>query len=231
MDSSDKGVFLNEQITPKLLAVLHDADKYAVIVSPYLDLDRWEHAKAAIEGAVRRGIDLQFIVRNEPKIVQGQDVLWLLNQQIKVFSINNLHAKIYLNDRTTLVSSMNLTQFSAANSWEFALVVRDPQDIRLIRQFVKDDLLKRASPVRGPSLVDKVRGYVNKFANLGHCIRCGNAEDFDTQYPLCDDCYERWSQFGNPDYSEKFCHSCGQPSNVSYARPLCRSCYQQSTRS
>lgn len=60
----------------------------------------------------------------------------------------------------------------------------------------------------------------------GSCIRCGCKIDYNTNRPLCEDCYQIWVQFGNIDYAERFCHKCGKEfmDCISYRKPLCRKC-------
>ena len=46
----------------------------------------------------------------------------------------------------------------------------------------------------------------------GYCIRCGCKIEFNIERPMCYDCYQSWSIYGNLDYPEKFCHYSGEKS-------------------
>jgi len=59
----------------------------------------------------------------------------------------------------------------------------------------------------------------------GHCIRCSDRIDHNTDKPFCYSCFKTWAQFSNENYSENYCHSCGRSYSTSMARPECRSCY------
>ncbi len=59
-----------------------------------------------------------------------------------------------------------------------------------------------------------------------YCIRCGSGISYDTEHPLCEDCYKKWAVYKDPDYRERQCHRCGDKQKTSYARPLCRECYR-----
>jgi len=67
------------------------------------------------------------------------------------------------------------------------------------------------------------RGDVNENHN-GYCIRSGTPIPFNPEKPLSNPSYKTWSQFGNTDYQENFCHFSGEPSNgeTSYAKPILR---------
>jgi hypothetical protein len=61
----------------------------------------------------------------------------------------------------------------------------------------------------------------------GHCIRCGESIDFDTDKPFCYSCFKSWSRWSNEDYAESFCHSCGKERDTSKAKPQCYKCYKK----
>lgn len=58
----------------------------------------------------------------------------------------------------------------------------------------------------------------------GFCIRTGAPIPYDPNKPLSKDAYRSWAQFGNPHYTEKYCHSCGRKTNTSVNTPLCDDC-------
>lgn len=49
--------------------------------------------------------------------------------------------------------------------------------------------------------------------SVGYCIRTGEKIPYNPKRPLSDKAYASWSQFGNPDYPEKYCHRTGKRSN------------------
>ena len=59
---------------------------------------------------------------------------------------------------------------------------------------------------------------------FGYCIRTGLQIPFDSKHPMCDNAYQSWKKFNNPDYQEKYCHFSGELSNgdTSYAKPILR---------
>ena len=51
------------------------------------------------------------------------EIEWLVDQGVKVKLVPNLHAKIYANESTAVVSSMNLTAYSTSNFRKIAIQV------------------------------------------------------------------------------------------------------------
>jgi hypothetical protein len=64
----------------------------------------------------------------------------------------------------------------------------------------------------------------NNKSAVGYCIRTGEQIPYDPSKPLTWSAYETWAEFGNPDYREKYCHSCGNHYGTSVRRPLCERC-------
>jgi hypothetical protein len=235
MAESLKTVFVDDEVASKVLDIIRDAQKYVILVTPFLGL--WGHAQDAIRLAVNRGIKVTAIIRHEGGTIDNgavDDVTWFLNSGVEVLAAEYLHAKIYLNEHAVVVSSMNLTEFSTKNSLEIALQVQDKGPQQLIRDYVSKTLMPLAinlraglaepprSPVRGPAPV-----YAAPSGAAGVCIRCQRPIALDASRPLCPVCYEVWAAYRNEDFSEQFCHVCGQPSDTCYARPLCRDCYRR----
>jgi phosphatidylserine/phosphatidylglycerophosphate/cardiolipin synthase-like enzyme len=72
----------------------------------------------------------------------------------------------------------------------------------------------------------KAAAYGRERVRAGHCIRCGEDTPYNTDRPLCADCYKAWARYENPEYKEKHCHSCGKERSTSLAKPLCKPCWE-----
>jgi phosphatidylserine/phosphatidylglycerophosphate/cardiolipin synthase-like enzyme len=176
----------------------------------------WGHLQTAIDEAIGRGVAIRFVVRAGEKTQVGQ-LKWLREHRIKVDLVERLHAKIYLNEKTVLVSSMNITETSTTNSRDFAMIVESEAAARKLRNYV-DYLTGNINASQSAYSVRKLMG------KTGTCIRDGRKMDFNPGMPLCYKCYPKWAKYKNKDYEEKFCHSCGRHSETTYARPLCPDC-------
>lgn len=54
-------------------------------------------------------------------------------------------------------------------------------------------------------------------------------KEFNPEKPLSYDAYKTWSQFGDVDYPERFCHFSGEPSNgeTSVDKPILKKNWQK----
>jgi phosphatidylserine/phosphatidylglycerophosphate/cardiolipin synthase-like enzyme len=221
MNGPRNNVLLDDEITPQLLKLIGEAKSYVVLVSPYVQF--WGHLKTAIERARGRGIKVDVLVREDDGVPGGrsgrESVDWLLESKIAVHTMPNLHAKIYLNEQSVMIASMNLTESSATNSSEVAVLLDDRASASRVRAYVEERLFPSSQPVppAGPVPLN------------GRCIRCGDTIPFDPSRPLCESDYDVWAEFKNEDYEEELCHRCGEAAATSYAKPLCRKCYKQRT--
>lgn len=230
MTSVTSNIFVDSQVGEQVIAIIENARQEVILVTPYLDL--WGHGQNAIQRAIGRGVDVLLLIRGGQDKPPLKDLQWLLEHKVKIGVLERLHAKIYMNESTVLLSSMNFTESSALNSLEIAYLVRGTEDVRRVQEYVVQYLGPLASPLLLEDLemllstpVRTPIGSIPQTIGFGFCIRCGEHRAFDPDRPLCDDCYDSWAQYQNADYPEKVCHSCGQSAPVSYARPLCAPCY------
>lgn len=60
----------------------------------------------------------------------------------------------------------------------------------------------------------------------GTCIRCGVKIAYDCDRPFCLSCWKKWSDFGNVNHRETYCHKCGrQKGFITYGHPTCPNCF------
>jgi phosphatidylserine/phosphatidylglycerophosphate/cardiolipin synthase-like enzyme len=212
-----KSVYLDDEVLTQIQGIVTNASRWVVFVTPYVGL--WVHLKNAMEEAVSRGVTISFVVRaGEEK--QAQELKWLREHGIRVYETLNLHAKIYLNERDVLVSSMNIYGSSTLNSLDFGLLVRNEEDAGRLREYVNHLIRKLTPPSRSEPAVRKA-------AQMAFCIRDANRMTFNAVKPLCDKCYPKWARYKNRNYQESYCHSCGKSVETTFARPFCSDCYKK----
>jgi len=63
----------------------------------------------------------------------------------------------------------------------------------------------------------------------GFCIRTGKPIPYNPSQPFCYEAYQTWAQWGNPDFTENYCHSTGKPSNgrTSMNNPILSNSYSR----
>ena len=150
----------------------------------------------------------------------------------------DLHAKCYLNDDKMVITSLNLYEFSMANNKEMGVLIdkSDPADTQLFEDAYKEvDYINETSQrfelsAPKPVIIPTV-DYKNKNTNpvvkksdkpIGYCIRTGVEIPFNIEKPMSYEAYKKWSDYGDQDYKEKFCHFTGEPSHgeTSVSKPI-----------
>lgn len=106
------------KISSKIEEIIVTAKEEIILISPYLQLSR-----ILLERLIERGgegIKIRFVFRKE-KVHQEQVALLKKVPNIKIFSLENLHAKSYTNEKMAIVTSMNLYDFSERNNREIGI--------------------------------------------------------------------------------------------------------------
>lgn len=64
----------------------------------------------------------------------------------------------------------------------------------------------------------------------GYCVRCRIPLPLNPERPLCDRDFQSWARFGDEDYTEKYCHQCGNSDadTISRRKPRCYDCWRES---
>ncbi|MBI4297742.1 MAG: hypothetical protein HY676_04345 [Chloroflexi bacterium] len=226
--SASVGIYTDEEISVQLLAIVRAAQEYIVLVTPYIGL--WKHVEDALELALKRGIKITVILRvpdDKLKDKAIKSINWLVSKGIELRIVKRLHAKIYYNENSILVTSMNLDESSAKNSKEIAFLIQNGQPEHPVRKYVDEHLWPLSELVVALSDPSVQTAQTSSSAVSGVCIRCGQPISLNPNKPLCENCFDSWNEYGNEDYQEKYCHFCGRSSDVSYAKPLCNACFQR----
>lgn len=61
----------------------------------------------------------------------------------------------------------------------------------------------------------------------GFCIRCSQKIPINIKHPYCLSCYQVWDQYKNRNYTETYCHACGDRKLSSMNKPMCYPCYKK----
>ena len=104
------------EISARILTLLDESDERVIIVSPYMNISKWYKLVNKINGLKSRGIHTEIYVRDDPDNIATYHDLNKLALQFK--KISHLHSKLYLNERTGIVTSLNLLLSSEINSLE-----------------------------------------------------------------------------------------------------------------
>lgn len=104
------------EISSKIMTLIEESNKELILVSPYVEISKWDKMKKCIERAVNRNVRITFIARKNAK----QDLTFLEQLGINLILINDLHAKLYLNENYGILTSQNIVYYSDINSIDIA---------------------------------------------------------------------------------------------------------------
>ena len=212
------------QISAALMQIVREARQRLTLVSPYNR--HWGHLRREVMAAHQRGVDVTIYHRaDEPNPLAEHNA-------ITAVPISMLHAKIYANETTALVTSMNLLETSAMYSRDVGLLVRDARLRREIDGFIRSlwDSVDTETPSGVAANGNGNAARLHRVTNAndiaevidigGYCIECGIAVPFDPMRPLCPQCYSRHGRNG----LHRLCHKCGESHRTLLNEPLCRVC-------
>lgn len=231
--------------TYHLEQLIQNAERRLTLISPYLQFSN--NVLARLKAADSRGVETHLVYRTEKLSAEERAKLHGL-KKVFLYTLDNLHAKCYANERHVLISSMNLYDYSETSNWEMGVLLsaQDGQaeadarkEIKTIleaarpepargalRSFFSSALQRTAPAPKSPPAPGPKR-ISTPAAHHGYCIRCSDDIQYRPQSPLCDSCYSSWAAWGNDSYPEKACHRCARPADVSKAKPLCAPCFRE----
>lgn len=224
-------------ISAKISSIFKNADTFLYIVSPYLKVpdDLMEYIQDRTDHSVK-----VIILYGKKDLTQSEAEKLYSIDGLEIRFKEKLHAKCYINERSALITSMNLYDFSLANNYEMGVSVERDIDFEAYTGILKDvDRMIRMSEPRynskthpgntssaafgtGPS---SMQYQTNE--EMGYCIRCAELIPLNPSQPYCSRCYKSWSRYWNPDYEERtgVCHVCGRSYTwASMNDPICDIC-------
>ncbi|MCX6683651.1 MAG: phospholipase D-like domain-containing protein [Methanoregula sp.] len=225
--------------------LVKSARKRLFLISPYIQISK--NLRSLIKEADRQPlIDIKVICRKDSNW-SPDDISFLQDlENAKLKSIEGLHAKIYLNESTAIITSMNLYLHSQQNNKEVGLIFDAVEDKVMYDQIFLEvtRLIEDADKIQYKVTLEKEQPVINKpekakekpfikvtspqISNKGYCIRCRAEIPLNPDEPLCSKDLKSWARWGKREYPEKYCHICGKESEQSVAKPVCISCYKKS---
>tara|TARA_R110002049_G_scaffold194568_1_gene363469 strand:- start:1786 stop:2607 length:822 start_codon:yes stop_codon:yes gene_type:complete len=250
-------VITNRDLKHNIEAAIRNAQRYLFIISPYIDIGTGMQ-KALAE--VSNDTIITVVYRksggsSHKSGINDASRLFLRGlTNIEFVVVEDLHAKIYMNEDVAIISTMNLTQ-SSNHNFEIGVGIDRFLDIKMytdtldyiiyMLQSEKSDLAEERFENIKPALgftLDiygkeiKINGNIiskQDFKTLqencnvkhGYCIRCKSPElDFNPLSPYCKSCFNIWLKYKNRDYEENCCHRCGRDGGSLIDATLCDSC-------
>jgi len=214
-------------VSNELAQIIKSAKEKLILISPFLQIS--DRFKEMLEDQDRMKLDIRIIYGKSE--LQPQESNWLKSlKSVRTSICKNLHAKCYLNEKESLISSMNFYEFSQMNNNEMGIVVYKSEDSQLYNDINEEArrLIRVSEEIK--VTVEKVIPKEELSKNgEGHCIRCGTSLEINPEHPYCLNDYQKWKEFEDKKYIEKtgFCHICGKPNASSMEKPSCIGCYKK----
>lgn len=128
----------SHKISGVLFDITHGAKQELVVVSPYVNLTYWKQLATALTAARDRGVRIDFYTRHEPGNVASKEQVEALG--LVPHLVPNLHAKLYYNESSGLMTSLNLLGVSNSNSIEIGCQFDSATELNELRRFVQQHL-------------------------------------------------------------------------------------------
>lgn len=206
-----------------------------------------------LKDAAERGVSITFIF-GKRRMDEKVFALFKEIPNLKIYYLEELHAKCFVNEREAIVTSLNLLNGSEEKNREMGVRLDRGKDTEAYNECVNEvrSILREARLVRsneakpaakasgspgGPEVEKPRDGSVVRGGNAvvaqkelpesGHCIRCGKTVPCNPDAPLCYEDFTVWVKYEDPKFIEKVCHTCGRSAFVSMADPMCNPCNQK----
>ncbi|GAA4292622.1 phospholipase D-like domain-containing protein [Aestuariibaculum suncheonense] len=149
------------EISSKIMTLIEEATKELVLVSPYVEISNWDKMKKCLQRAIDRGVNITFIARKNAT----QDLSFLKRNEIKLVLVNDLHAKLYLNENYGIVTSQNIVYYSDINSIDIAYRTTENEEREELIEFIKKYISDLSPKV--DTTIEKIESTQIKIPELG----------------------------------------------------------------
>ena len=132
------------EIASKIMTLFSEAEKHIVIVSPYYNFTKWKKLNRVFEDAKKRGVQFSFYVRSgEYDSINDVKKIGFVPHEI-----NMLHAKIYFNESSAIISSMNLNESSDNASLDIGMATETEKEYDSIVSFFKKFIMSKQEHIK-----------------------------------------------------------------------------------
>lgn len=134
------------EIAAKIMTLIDDAERELIIVSPYNNITGWDKLIRRINKTKERGVTVLWYSRkNNVQENNAKEVI--VNLGIQPVLIEDLHAKIYMNERSAIVTSMNMSKISDDKSIDLGYITETKEEYDEVYQVYMKYINHREKPV------------------------------------------------------------------------------------
>ena len=223
------------QISSYLLELIDKAEEKVVLITPYVNV--WGHLTQTIESALKRKVRIElyhrYYERDSKTSVDyelDKSLGKLESKGVHCYEVKNLHTKLYLSEKSAIMTSMNLYEHSSKENEEIGLYTEDEELLKDFHSNYKD--LQSRSKENKVGIVGKIQNKVDDIIDdfleididKGCCIRCEATIEHNLKKPMCFNCFNEWKKDTKYDNVEKFCHKCETEAPTTIKVPICVKC-------
>jgi len=234
----------------ELEKIINNAVDGVALLSPFIRIP--DSLFQNLKAADRRGVKIS-IVYGKSQLEPETSKRLMKLRNAKLYFLENLHAKCYFNEKSMVITSLNLYDSSEVSNREMGVLVTKQEDEAAYNDAIREagmiialadrsDLSaqvaerkrvrrRKESEISEPESIwhggpsDVLSVFFGR--NNAFCIGCGTKIDFDEYRPYCVACYAEWAR--DKRQEANYCHKCGQESSTGINKPLCRSCFSKSS--
>lgn len=131
-----------KQLVHHIRQMLFDTNQFVYLICPYINLNKDEYLIKAFKVANERGVPVHLIYSKGFDKNQGHEKLKQF-PMIEISYIAELHMKVYISEKSAIVSSLNLHDFSIKNNLECGIFIDKNEDLwREVYDMIKKDIYK-----------------------------------------------------------------------------------------
>lgn len=121
------------EISGKIMTLIDQAREELIIISPYNKFTYWKKLTQRINKAKNRGVKIKWYIR---KNVENNNVEQIHNLGIEPIEIEDLHCKLYLNEKNAVITSMNLHEYSDSSSIDIGYLITKENHYKELKDFI-----------------------------------------------------------------------------------------------
>lgn len=135
-------LFKTDEISAEITKIIDESKKYCFLVTPYFYA--WEQLKKSLAKAAEQQKKVVFFLRDDDRYKEGGEyydtsVKLLKECYFDIVYVTNLHAKLYMNEKEVLITSMNLFNYSMQNNFEIGTILSNSECFK--RDFIYGELM------------------------------------------------------------------------------------------
>lgn len=115
-----KGFLSTKKIASTIEDIIMNAKERIVIVSPYIKVSQQDLSR--LKSADNAGVHIQIVYREDELKPEVRKMLFEIDN-LELYSLKNLHAKCYFNERRMIITSLNYYWTSEKLNWEMGVLI------------------------------------------------------------------------------------------------------------